>query len=92
MTYRNITCIQNKIEVLQQIALRQKKKKEKVKIKRKHRSFIGTRLNRIIFRDVKLTLPKVISLWKSKSVFNSAKAQNYNRKTDQITGSSPSFN
>ena len=29
MTYRNITCIQNKIEVLQQIALRQKKRKSK---------------------------------------------------------------
>ena len=35
MTYRNITCIQNKIEVLQQIALRQKKKKRKSKNEKK---------------------------------------------------------
>ena len=35
MTYRNITCIQNKIEVLQQIALRQKKKKRKSENKKK---------------------------------------------------------
>ena len=61
-------------------------------MKRKHRSFIGTRLKRIILREVKLNHPKMISLWKSKSVFNSAKAQNYNRKTDQITGSSLIFN
>ena len=35
MTYRNITCIQNKIQVLQQIALRQKKKKRKCKNEKK---------------------------------------------------------
>ena len=39
-----------------------KKKKENVKMKRKHRSFIGTRLKRIILREVKLNHPKMISL------------------------------